>query len=69
MGRLQRTAIDVTRNPSSARDAKSPSNVNEATAVEKNLATEDQDNDLTSKIRYSNTFQFSDATITIGCEL
>ena len=51
-GRSQRTAIDVTRNPSS-RDVKSPSNVKEtAVSVGKNLATEDQDNDLTSKIKY-----------------
>ena len=53
-GRSQRTAIDVTRNPSS-KDTKSPSNVNEASPVGKNLATEDRDNDLTSKIKYGYT--------------
>ena len=50
-GRSQRTAIDVTRNPSS-RDIKSSSVANGASALGKNLATEDQDSDLSSKIKY-----------------
>ncbi|XP_065059055.1 pericentriolar material 1 protein-like [Rhopilema esculentum] len=48
----QRTAIDVTRNPSSAKDNKVSANIGIASAMEKNLASEDQDNDLSSKIRH-----------------
>ena len=51
--RSQRTAIDVTRNPSSSKDNQISANIDVLAAIGKNLISEDQDGDLTSKIRYA----------------